>query len=91
MPKQDFWIPFWPAWHKSMTVAAAQSGFRKMGIFPINCKMINQSDLGPSAVTDNVQNIQGKICVQNWLIMCVLLFPDCYWESWDSWELEVAV
>ena len=53
--------------------------------------MIKQSDLGLSAVTDNIQNIQGKICVQNWLIMCVLLFPDCYWESWESWEFEVAV
>ena len=79
--KQDFWIPFWSAWHKSMTVAVAQSGFRKMGIFLINRKMIKQSDLGPSALIDNVQNIQGKICVQNWLIMCVLLFLDCYWES----------
>ena len=65
MPKQDFWIPFWPAWRKSMTVAAVQSGFRKTGIFPINRNMIKQSDLGPSAVTDNVRNIQGKICVQN--------------------------
>ena len=61
MPKQDFWIPFLPAWRKSMTVVAVQSGFRKMGIFPINRKMIKQSDLGPSAVTDNVQNIKGKI------------------------------
>ena len=81
VPKHDFWIPFWPSWCKSMTVVAVQLGFRKMGIFPINYKMIKQSDLGLSAVTDNVQNIKGKICVQNWLIMCVLLFPDCYWES----------
>ena len=34
--------------------------------------MIKQSDPGSSAVTDNIQNIQSKICVLKWLIMCVL-------------------
>ena len=29
MPKHDFWIPFVPAWRKSLTVAAIQSGFQK--------------------------------------------------------------
>ena len=33
MPKQDFWIPSWPAWHKSMNVAAVQPWFRKIGLF----------------------------------------------------------
>ena len=34
MPKGDFWIPFLPAWRKSLTVAAVQSGFRKNGHIP---------------------------------------------------------
>ena len=73
MPKQDFWIPFWPAWHKSMTVVAVQSGFRKTGTFPINHKMIKQSGLGLSAVTDNVQNIQGRMCSELVNYVCVII------------------
>ena len=61
MPKQHFWIPFWPSWCKAMTVAAIQSGFRKTGIFPVNRRMIKDSDLGPSATTDNTANLQGKM------------------------------
>ena len=54
MPKGDFWIPFLPAWRKCLTVAAVQSGFRKMDIFPVPEKVIKDSDLGPSGATDNV-------------------------------------
>ena len=61
MPKQHFWIPFWPSWHKAMTVAVIQSGFRKTGIFPVNRRVIKDSDLGASATTDNTLNLQGKM------------------------------
>ena len=61
MPKQHFWIPFWPSWHKAMTVAVIQSGFRKTGIFPVKRRVIKDSDLGASATTDNTLNLQGKI------------------------------
>ena len=61
MPKQHFWIPFWSSWHKAMMVAAIQSGLRKTGIFPVNGRMIKDSDLGPSATTDNTVNLQGKM------------------------------
>ena len=60
MPKQDFWLIFWPAWKKLMKTAAIQSGFRRTGIFPINPKMIKRSDLAPSAATDNLAQIEGK-------------------------------
>ena len=68
MPKHDFWIPFVPAWRKSLTVAAIQSGFRKTGIFPVNRNAIKISDLSPSGATDNLANLQGndrqgKICI----------------------------
>ena len=59
MPKQHFWIPFWPLWCKAMKVMTIQSGFRK--IFPVNRRMIKDSDLGPSATTDNTVNLQGKM------------------------------
>ena len=62
MSKQDFWVVFWPAWCKSMTTAAIQSGFRKTGIFPYNPGMIKHSALAPSAATDNVTQIEGKDC-----------------------------
>ena len=61
MPKHHFWIPFWPSWHKAMTVAVIQSGFRKTEIFPVNRRMIKDSDLGPSATTDNTLNLQAKM------------------------------
>ena len=60
MPKHDFWIPFVPAWRKSLTVAAIQSGFQKTGIFPVNRNVIKISDLGPSGATDNLANFQGN-------------------------------
>ena len=60
IPKSDFWIPFLPAWRKSLTVAAVQSGFHKTGLFPVNRKVIKMSDLGPSATTDNLANLQGN-------------------------------
>ena len=60
MPKGDFWIPFLPAWRKSLTVAAVQSGFRKTGIFPVTRKAIKDSNLGPSGATDNVVNLQEQ-------------------------------
>ena len=68
MPKHDFWIPFVPAWRKSLTVAAIQSGFQKTGIFPVNRNAIKISDLSPSGATDNLANLQGndrqgKICI----------------------------
>ena len=61
VPKQHFWIPFWPSWCKAMTGAAIQSGFRKTGIFPVNRRMIKGSDLGLSATTDNTVNLKGKM------------------------------
>ena len=60
MPKHDFWIPFVPAWRKSLTVVAIQSGFRKTGIFPVNRNVIKISDLGLSGATDNLANLQGN-------------------------------
>ena len=60
MPKHDFWISFFPAWRKSLTVAAIQSGFHKMGIFQVNRNVIKISDLGPSSATDNLANLQGN-------------------------------
>ena len=60
MPKHDFWIPFVPAWRKSLTVPAIQSGFCKMGIFPVNRNVIKISDLGPGGATDNLANLQGN-------------------------------
>ena len=60
IPKQDFWMVFWPAWKKSMMTATVQSGFCRTGIFPINPKAIKRSDLGPSAATDNIVQIEGK-------------------------------
>ena len=45
----------------TMMVAAVQSGFRKTGIFPVNRRMIKDSDLGPSATTDNTVKLQGKM------------------------------
>ena len=34
---------------------------KKTGIFPVNRRMIKDSDLGPSATTDNTVNLQGKM------------------------------
>ena len=53
---------------KSLTVAAIQSGFHKIGIFPVNRNVIKISDLGPSGATDNLANLQennkhGKNCI----------------------------
>ena len=66
MPKTDFWIPFVPAWRKSLTVATIKSGFHKTGIFPVNRKVIKISDFGSSGATDNLANFhnrQGKNCI----------------------------
>ena len=60
MPKTDFWIPFFPAWRKLLTVATIQLGFHKTGIFPVNRNVIKISDLGPSGATDNLANLQGN-------------------------------
>ena len=60
MPTGDFWIPFLPAWRRSLTVAAVQLGFRKTGIFPVSRKAIEDSDLGPSGATGNVVNLQEQ-------------------------------
>ena len=60
-----------------MTVAVIQSGFIKTGIFPVNRNMIKDSDLGPSATTDNTLNLQGKMyseMVANYVCV-VLIFP----------------
>ena len=62
MTKQDFWVVFWLAWHKSMTTAVIQSGFQKTGVFPYNPGMIKHSALAPSTATDNVTQIEGKNC-----------------------------
>ena len=56
MPKGDFWIPFLPAWRKSLTVAAVQLGFRKTGIFPVSRNAIKDSNLCPSGATDGFQS-----------------------------------
>ena len=42
VPKQDFWKVFWPSWRKAMTTATLQSGFRRMGLFPINPNVIKK-------------------------------------------------
>ena len=43
-----------------MTTATLESGFRKMGMFPINPNIIKRAALGPSAATDNLAHIEGK-------------------------------
>ena len=67
MPKQDFWKVFWPSWRKAMPTAKLQSGFRRMGMFPINPNVIKRATLGPSAATDNVAHIEGKDMLTSWM------------------------
>ena len=56
----DYWIAFLQAWRVSMTVAAVQSVFCKTGIFSVNKNVIKFFELGPSAATDNLANLQGN-------------------------------
>ena len=62
-----------------MTMASIQPGFQNTGIFPVCCKMIKDSDLGPSTATDNLQNVapgQGKKSVDKLLIKILFLFQN---------------
>ena len=61
MTKQDFWVVFWPAWHKSMTTAVIQSGFWKTGVFPYNPDMIKHSALAPSTLQTTSHKLKARI------------------------------
>lgn len=60
LPKEEFWVPFVPAWNKAMTVSVIQAGFRQSGIYPFDPTAITDADLGPSAPTDNLRNLRQE-------------------------------
>ena len=53
LDKPSFFQVFWPAFKRSMTVAAIQSGFRKTGIYPVNFEAIDKAKFTPAQVTDS--------------------------------------
>ena len=53
LDKPSFFQVFWPAFNRSMTVAAIQSGFRKTGIYPVNFEAIDKAKFTPAQVTDS--------------------------------------
>ena len=61
-----------------MTTATLQSGFRRMGMFPINPNVIKRASLGPSAATDNLAHIEGKDML-NKLDVSDICFRSLFW------------
>ena len=53
LDKPSFFQVFWPAFKRSMTVAAIQSGFRKTGIYPVNFEAIDKAKFTPAQVTNS--------------------------------------
>ena len=53
LSKKNFFDAFWPAFHKSITVAKNQSGFHCTGIFPVNFNATDKARFVPVQVTDS--------------------------------------
>ena len=59
--KGDFFSLLVPAWRHAMTVSQIQSGFRKMGIYPVNFEAIDKAKFTPSEVTDSKKCFEKSV------------------------------
>ena len=62
-----FFEVFWPAWQQSMSVGNIQSGFHKMGIFPMNINAIPKTKYAPAQVTDSKKILSNSFGLQDFM------------------------
>ena len=78
MPKTDFWIPFVPAWSKSLTVATIQSGFHKQEYFQLTemlSKFLTLAQVVQQTIWQTFITDKARIVFQNdvhFIINCFL-------------------
>ena len=70
LKKEDFFSVFNVAWEKSMTKKNIVAGFRRSGLWPPNRHVIMPEQLGPSAVSDKCEFINGY----DYMLYYLLLF-----------------
>ena len=67
LANQYFFGVFWPAWQESMSVGNIQSGFHKIGIFPMNINAIPKTKYAPAQVTDSKKILSNSFGLQDFM------------------------
>ena len=93
--KGDFFKLLVPAWRHAMTVSRIQSGFRKMGIYPVNFEAIDKTKFTPSQVTDSKKILYIVFSIYLYIEQsCVQLLCICWALYFGSvmtnWKISIS-